>query len=67
MVAYGVLASTASGYSLADLLSSGTSLLTWFLTSLGSILDFMLDNPALLIWFFASLVGLAFVYFRKLI
>lgn len=58
---------TGTGFELATLLESASSVLTWFITSLGSILTFMTTNSALLIWFLVSLAGAAFVFFRKLI
>lgn len=63
----GVLMSTASSFSLETLLSSATSVLTWFISSLGSVLNFFTSNTALLIWFLVSLAGAAFVFFRKLL
>lgn len=62
---YGILM-TESGFALSNLLESGTSILTWFITSMGSILNFFTTNTALLVWFLVSLAGAAFVFFRKL-
>ena len=44
---------------LSGLLESATDVLTWFITSMGSILDFVLDNPAVLMLFLVLLVGAA--------
>lgn len=44
---------------LAGLLQSATQVLTWFITSMGSVLDFVLDNPAVLMLFLILLVGAA--------
>lgn len=57
---------TDAGFDLSYLLESATTVLTWFITSLGSILTFFTANTALLIWFLVSLAGAAFVFFRKL-
>lgn len=57
---------TETGFGLSSLLESATTVLTWFITSLGSILTFFTANTALLIWFLVALAGAAFVFFRKL-
>ena len=44
---------------LAGLLQSATQVLTWFITSMGSVLDFVLENPAVLMLFLILLVGAA--------
>lgn len=41
-------------------LSSATSLLTWCLTSMGSVITTIVDNPILLFGFLITLVSLAF-------
>lgn len=64
---WGMLLSSGTGFALDTLLSSATSVLTWFVTSLGSILTFFTSNTALLVWFLVSLAGAAFVFFRKLL
>lgn len=56
----------ATPFGLETLLQSATNVLTWFITSLGSILTFFTSNTALLVWFLVSLVGAGFVFFRKL-
>lgn len=58
---------TANPFQLSTLLESATSVLTWFLTSFGSIMSFFTEHTALLAWLVVSLVGAALVYFRKLI
>lgn len=45
---------------MADFLSYATSLLTWCLTSMGSIITVIVANPILLIGFLITLVSLAF-------
>lgn len=57
---------TDAGFGLANLLESATTVLSWFITSLGSILSFFTSNTALLVWFLVSLVGAGFVFFRRL-
>lgn len=58
---------TATSFQLSTLLESATSVLTWFLSSFGSIMSFFTEHTALLAWLVVSLVGAALVYFRKLI
>ena len=58
---------TGTSFQLSTLLESATSVLTWFLTSFGSIMSFFTEHTALLAWLVVSLVGTALVYFRKLI
>lgn len=43
--------------SLAALLEAATSLLTWFITSMGSLITFILNQPAILMMFLILLVG----------
>lgn len=43
----------------SGLLESATEVLTWFITSMGSVLDFILDNPAVLMLFMVLLIGAA--------
>lgn len=57
----------ATGLQLDTFLGYGTSVLEWFITSLGSIISFFVANPALLIWPIVGLAGVVFVYFRKLV
>ena len=57
---------TTATFALETLLESGTDVLTWFITSFGTMLSFFTQNTALLIWFLVSLVGAGFVFFRKL-
>lgn len=42
---------------MAQLLSSATQMLTWFITSMGSLLTFILGQPAILMMFMILLVG----------
>ena len=64
---YGImLTGDTTAFQLDTILQSATTVLTWMLTSLGSILTFFVNNPGLLVWLVASVCGLAFVYFRKL-
>lgn len=58
---------SGTGLQLETITSAGTALLTWLLTSFGSIFNFFLENPGLFLWLVVSLVGTALVYFRKLI
>lgn len=62
----GMLLTEATTFGLDTLLQSASTVLTWFITSFGSILSFFMQNTALFIWFLVSLAGGAFVFFRKL-
>lgn len=42
---------------MTELLASATQLLTWFITSMGSLLTFVLGQPAILMMFLILLVG----------
>ena len=63
----GALLTSGGAFQLSTLLESATSVLTWFLSSFGSIMTFFTEHTALLAWLVVSLVGAALVYFRKLI
>lgn len=43
--------------SLTALLKAATELLTWFITSMGSLITFILNQPAILMMFLILLVG----------
>lgn len=43
--------------SLSGLLGSATTMLTWFLTSMKSVLDFIIANPVCLMMFLILLCG----------
>lgn len=45
--------------SLASILASATQMLTWFLTSMKSILDFIINNPVCLMLFLILICGSA--------
>ena len=63
----GLLLSGGTGLQLDTFLGYGTSVLEWFITSLGSIISFFIANPALLLWSIVGLAGLVFIYFKKLV
>lgn len=42
---------------MTELLASATTMLTWFITSMGSLLTFILGQPAILMMFMILLVG----------
>ncbi len=44
---------------LAGLLSSASDVLTWFITSMGELLSFILENPAILMMFLILIAGSA--------
>lgn len=54
-----LMSGSASSGSLSSILSSATEMLTWFITSMGSILNFIIDNPVCLMLFLILIVGSA--------
>lgn len=60
--------STSPG-DLGSILSAATQLVTWLITSIGSFLDFIIDNPVILVLFLMMLcsfaVGLLFRIWRS--
>jgi len=42
---------------MTSLLESASSMLTWFITSMGDLLEFILSQPAILMMFMILLVG----------
>lgn len=44
---------------LSGLLSSASDVLTWFITSMGDLLSFVLQNPAILMMFLILIAGSA--------
>lgn len=52
-----IVASAASNTGLTALLTSATELLTWFISSMGSLITFILAQPAILMMFLILLVG----------
>lgn len=42
---------------MSSLLESATSMLTWFISSMGDLLEFILGEPAILMMFMILLVG----------
>lgn len=43
--------------SLSNILKAASDLLSWFITSMGSVLSFVVDNPVVLMMFLILLVG----------
>lgn len=57
---FALLSSSAgSSGTLSDLLSAATTLLEWFITSMGKFLQFIVTNPVCLMMFLILLVGSA--------
>lgn len=52
-------ASADAGGSMSGILSTATQVLQWFITSIGTVLGFVIDNPVVLILFMIFLVGAA--------
>lgn len=59
-----ILATTSTGFT--DILSHATEVLTWFITSMGSIVTFILANPLVLMMFMVLLSGAAIAMFMRL-
>lgn len=52
-----LLTGSASNDTLSGLLSSATEVLTWFITSMGSLLTFVISHPVILMMFLILLSG----------
>ena len=52
-----IIAGSTSGMS--TILSEATEVLTWFITSMGSLITFIQANPVILVLFMVALVGSA--------
>lgn len=63
----GMLLTADAGFSLSSILEYGTTVLTWMLTSLGSVLTFFTSNSGLMLWIVLGIAGVVFVYFKKLL
>lgn len=60
----GLLASEAS--TVSGLLELATQLLTWLITSMGSLITFITDNPIILMMMLITLVGLVVGYLFRI-
>lgn len=58
--------SGGGGESLTAVLSMATELLTWLITSMGSLLSFMFAHPMLLVFLGITLCGLVIGYFARI-
>lgn len=54
-----MLLSSSTAGSLSNILESATALLSWFVTSMKTILDFIVANPVCLLLFLILIVGSA--------
>lgn len=54
-----LLSSTSTAGSLSNILESATALLSWFVASMKTILDFIVANPVCLLLFLILIVGSA--------
>lgn len=52
---------------MTELLAAGTSLFTWVMTQLGTVITTITSNPILLLSFLMTLVGFVFGILRRLI
>lgn len=60
-----LLTSGGSG-DLSNILSGATSLMTWSITSMGSIVGFIVDHPVVLLPFLLVIVGFAVGLFMRI-
>lgn len=64
----GILAQAAtSAADLSTFTEWGTSVLSWIISSFGTVLQFMLANPICFVWLIVSLIGVVFVFLRRTI
>lgn len=54
------------GQTLQDILAMATELLTWVITSMGSILTFITQNPVILIFLIITIVGFAVGFLMRI-
>lgn len=54
-----LLSGSSTAGSLSNILESATALLSWFVTSMKTILDFIVANPVCLLLFLILIVGSA--------
>ena len=64
---YGIVLTSTQTADISTFLELGTSVVTWLITTFGSILTFMLANPICFLGLILSIVGTAFVYLRSTI
>lgn len=50
---------TGGSADLSSVTDMATQLLTWVITSMGSLLTFIRSNPEIMIWFIVAIVGFA--------
>lgn len=54
-----LLSGSSSSGDLSAILSAATSLATWIISTIGSFLNFIIDNPVILVLFLMMLVSFA--------
>lgn len=57
---------TSTAGSLADLLSAATEMFSWFITSMGSLVTFIVSNPIILVMFLILLSGAVVGMFMRI-
>lgn len=57
---------TSAAGSLADLLSAATEMFTWFITSMGSLVTFIVGHPIILVMFLILLCGAVVGMFMRI-
>lgn len=61
-----VLATEETAGTVDGLLKIGTDLLTWLITSMGKVIEFMTSNPIILLMMVITLVGLVVGYLFRI-
>lgn len=51
---------------ITEILKHATELFTWFLTSMGDLVNFIFGNPAILFWFLVAIVGAVVGMFMRI-
>lgn len=61
-----MLLSAGSGESLTSVLTMATELLTWLITSMGSVVSFIFAHPLILVMFLIMLCGAVLGFFFRI-
>ncbi len=61
-----LLSGGSSPAGITQILQHATELFTWFLTSMGSLVNFIFTNPAILFWFLVAIVGAVVGMFMRI-
>jgi len=64
---FALLSAGGSGSaSLTEILKFGSEMFTWFLTSMGDLVNFIFGHPAILFWFLVAMVGAVVGMFMRI-